>query len=207
MANATLPNAILIEMEVPQFPINGGPDNLTARLVAIIIHEMTACISRWREYAASKDAQLQQLHNENQQYKARIEAQRQTISAQAERISHLEFKMSPMELSCGTASPAAFSMSLQGSKTSDSVVDLQSSFTGDTLEDVLQKTYGQSPDDNDGNIGDDVFAPLMALAMTTVEAATERDVEAKEVAQMESLNPTKRRMEEAEVVSKRVCYM
>ncbi|OHE90224.1 hypothetical protein CORC01_14483, partial [Colletotrichum orchidophilum] len=83
-------------MEAPQLATNGRPDNLTARLVAIIIHEMTACISRWRDYAASKDAQLQQLHEDCRQCKAHIETQRHTINAQAERISRLEFEMSPM---------------------------------------------------------------------------------------------------------------
>ncbi|KAL0933575.1 uncharacterized protein CTRU02_212538 [Colletotrichum truncatum] len=58
---------------------------------------MTTCISRWREYATSKDSQLQQLHRENQQYKARIEGQCQTISEQEERIRRLEFEMFPME--------------------------------------------------------------------------------------------------------------
>ncbi|OHE90312.1 hypothetical protein CORC01_14399 [Colletotrichum orchidophilum] len=117
--------------------------------------------------------------------------------------------MSPMELSCNTASPAAFSMSLQGSrrKMSDPVVDLHSSFTGGMFENALEKSYGQSPDDEDVDLEGDAFGPLMALAMTAVEDATEQRAEAEEVMLTESPNPMKRCMEEADVVSKRVCYM
>ncbi|WQF76918.1 hypothetical protein CDEST_01932 [Colletotrichum destructivum] len=191
-------------MNVPQLTPNDRADNLTARLVAIIIHEMTTCISRWREYAALKDTQLQQLYIENQQYKARIEAQCQTIHAQDERIRHLEFDMSPMELSCDTVSPAAFSMSLQGSETFDSVVDLQSRSVGETFGDALQETYGQASDDGNASIRDDVFAPLLALAMTAAEDTTGRSTEAKESPQTESKSPMKRHMEEVDVASKRV---
>ncbi|GKT61196.1 hypothetical protein ColTof4_01289 [Colletotrichum tofieldiae] len=199
-------------MNVPQHTPNARADNLTARLVAIIIHEMTVCISRWRDYAISKDAQLQQLHIENQQYKARIEAQCQTIHAQDERIKHLELEMfstemSPMELSCGTVSPAAFSMSLQGSKTPDSVVDLQAGFVGETFGDSLQETYGQASDDGNASIRDDVFAPLLALAMTAAEDTTGRTAEAKESPQTESNGPMKRHMEEVDFASKRVRHM
>ncbi|GKT51701.1 uncharacterized protein ColSpa_11882 [Colletotrichum spaethianum] len=175
---------------------------------------MTICISRWREYAASKDAQLQQLYRENQRDKARIEAQCQTIHAQDERIRRLELEMfpiemspmelSPMELSCGTVSPAAFSMSLQGSKTPNSVVDLQAGFVGETFGDALQETYGQAPDDGNASIGDDVFAPLLALAMTAAEDTTGRAAEARESPQAESKSPMKRHMEEVDVASKRV---
>ncbi|GKT61096.1 hypothetical protein ColTof4_01204 [Colletotrichum tofieldiae] len=199
-------------MDVLQLTSNGRADNLTARLVAIIIHEMTTCISRWREYAASRDTQLQQLHRENQQYKARIEAQCQTIHAQEERIRRLELEMfpiemSPMELSCGTVSPAAFSMSLKGSKTSDSVVDLQPSFVGETFGDALQETYGQTSDDGNANIRDDVFAPLLALAMTAAENTAGQDAEARGLPQTESKSPVKRQMEEADVASKRVRHV
>ncbi|KAK2769712.1 hypothetical protein CKAH01_15079 [Colletotrichum kahawae] len=198
-------------MEVPQLSTTGRPDNLTARLVAIIIHEMTTCISRWREYAASKDAQLQQLHKDNQQYKARVEAQDRTINAQAELISHLEMEMSPIELSCGTMSPAAFSMSLQGPKTSDSIADPQPSFAGETLQNSPQKTYGQSPDGDNADISEDAFAPLMALAMTAAEDIGGQSPDAGERAQPEIQSPRKRGMEEAEeeadALSKRGRYM
>ncbi|WQF76903.1 hypothetical protein CDEST_01917 [Colletotrichum destructivum] len=191
-------------MNVLQLITNERADNLTARLVAIIIHEMTTCISRWREYAALKDTQLQQLHIENQQYKARIEAQCQTIHAQDERIRHLEFDMSPMELSCDTVSPTAFSMSLQDSETFDSVVDLQSRSVGETFGDALQETYGQASDDGNASIRDDVFGPLLALAMTAAEDTTGRVAEVRESPQNESKSPMKRHMEEIDVASKRV---
>ncbi|KAK1710574.1 uncharacterized protein BDZ83DRAFT_757512 [Colletotrichum acutatum] len=185
-------------MEVPQPPINGRPDNLTARLVAIIIHEMTACISRWRDYAASKDAQLQQLHKTCQQLGARIETQRHTINAQDERIASLEFEISPMELSCNTVSPAAFSMSLQESrrKMSGAVVGLQSNFTGGTFDNALCETYIQPSDD--ANLEEDTFDPLMALAMTAVEDATGPRAGAEGLTQSESQNPRKRRLEESD---------
>ncbi|GKT51723.1 uncharacterized protein ColSpa_11904 [Colletotrichum spaethianum] len=196
-------------MDVPQLTPNARADNLTARLVAIIIHEMTICISRWREYAASKDAQLQQLYRENQQDKARIEAQCQTIHAQDERIRRLELEMfpmemSPMELSCGTVSPAAFSMSLQGSETPNSVVDLQAGLVDETFGDALKETYGRASDDGNASIRDDVFAPLLALAMTAAEDTTGRAAEARESPQTESKSPMKRRMEEEDAASKRV---
>ncbi|KAF4772764.1 hypothetical protein HER10_EVM0013350 [Colletotrichum scovillei] len=193
-------------MEVPQPPVHSRPDNLTARLVTIIIHEMTACISRWRDYAASRDAQLQHLHKTCQQLEARIETQRHTINAQDERIASLEFEMSPMELSCNTVSSAAFSMSLQETrrKMSGSVIDLQSSFTGGTFENTLQETYGQTHGCGDASVEGDALAPLMALAMTAVENAAEPRVEAEEVMQSESLNPKKRHLEEYDAVLKRV---
>ncbi|KAF6793375.1 hypothetical protein CSOJ01_13956 [Colletotrichum sojae] len=194
-------------MEVPQLATTGRPENLTARLVAIIIHEMTTCISRWREYATSKDALLQQLHKDNQQYKARIEAQDRDIKALAEHINRLEMETSPMELSCGTMSPAAFSMSLQGSKTSDSITDPHPSFAGETLEDSLQKTYGQSPDDDNADTAEDAFAPLMALAMTTAEDIGGQSPDAGERTQAEIQSSRKRGMEEADVLSKRGRFM
>lgn len=206
MNQGTVPKTTKINMEVPQPPVHGRPDNLTARLVAIIIHEMTACISRWRDYAASKDAQLQQLHKNSQHLEARIETQRHTINAQAERISRLEFEMSPMELSCNTVSPAAFSMSLQESrrKMSGSIIDLQSSFTGGTFENTLQETYGQAHGGDGASLEGDALAPLMALAMTAVGDAAEPRFGAEEVTQSESLNPKKRHLEEYDAVSKRV---
>ncbi|KAK2758434.1 hypothetical protein CKAH01_16823 [Colletotrichum kahawae] len=194
-------------MEIPQLATTGRPDNLNARLVAIIIYEMTTCISRWREHAASKDAQLQQLHKDNQQCKARIEAQNRTIHVQAEHINRLEMEMSPIELSCGTMSPAAFSMSLQGSKTSNSITDPHPSFAGETLEDSLQKTYGQSPDDDNADMAEDAFAPLMALAMTAADDISGQSPDAGESTQAKMQSTRKRAMEEADVLSKRGRYM
>ncbi|KAK1450824.1 hypothetical protein CABS03_14997 [Colletotrichum abscissum] len=196
-------------MEVPQPAANGRPDDLMARLVAITIHELTACISYWRDYAASKDAQIQQMHKDCQQLKARNAAQSHTIKAQAERIRCLEFEVSPMELSCNTLSPAAFSMSLQESrrKMSGSAVDLQPSFGDGTFDNALQETYCHSPDDDELSLDCDALAPLMALATTAVEGVIEQRAGAEEATQSEGLSPEKRRLEEADVISKRARHV
>ncbi|KAF6806009.1 hypothetical protein CPLU01_15936 [Colletotrichum plurivorum] len=194
-------------MEVTRSATTVRPENLTARLVAVIIHEMTTCISCWREYAASKDMRLQQLHRDNQKHQARIEDQNRTIEAQAEHIRRLEFDISPVGLSYGTVSPAALCISLQDFKTSDSVLDAQSSFAGEALENSLQETYGQSPDGDDPDIADDAFAPLMALAVTAAEDIAGQDPDAGEVARTEVQSPVKRHIEEAETASKRGRHM
>uniref|UniRef100_L2GFR5 Uncharacterized protein n=1 Tax=Colletotrichum fructicola (strain Nara gc5) TaxID=1213859 RepID=L2GFR5_COLFN len=190
-------------MEVPHLATTSSPDNLTPSLFAII-DQMTKCMLCCHEHATSKDAELQQLHKDIQQHKAQIKARDQTIHAQAEYICRLELEMSPMELSCSALSPAAFSMSLQASKMSDSITDPQSpSVAGERLEHSLQKTCGQLSDDDDAGIPDDAFAPLMALAMTAVEDITGKTPGTGDMTQAEIQSPGKRGTEEGDIQSKR----
>ncbi|KAK2051354.1 hypothetical protein LY76DRAFT_610687 [Colletotrichum caudatum] len=174
-------------MDAPQLLPYSRADNLTARVVAAITHEMTTCISHWHQYAASKDIQIQQLYRKNQQYEARIEAQDRTILAQGERIRQLEFErfpieVSPMQLSVGAVSPAALS----------SVVDIQSSFVGETFGDALQETYELSSDDGNADNRDESFAPLLALAMSSAVDTMGQDAKARQSPQAEDRNLMKR---------------
>ncbi|KDN60013.1 hypothetical protein CSUB01_08024 [Colletotrichum sublineola] len=195
-------------MDGPQLLPYSRADNLTARVVAAITHEMTTCISHWHQYAASKEIQIKELYVKNQQYEARIKDQDQTIHTQDERIRRLEFErfsieMSPMQLSGGTVSPKEF-ISLQSPKTS--VVDMESTFVGETLGHALQESYERSSDDGNTNDRNDIFAPLLALAMNSAGDAIGQDSEVRDSPQTESRNPMKRRMEEADIASKRVRY-
>ncbi|KDN68700.1 hypothetical protein CSUB01_12070 [Colletotrichum sublineola] len=196
-------------MDAPQLTPYSRGDNLTVRVVAAITHELTTCISHWHHYAASKEIQIRELSMKNQQYEARIKAQDQTIHAQEERIRRLEFErfsieMSPMELSDASVSPAAFPISLQSPKAF--VVDMQSNPGGEAFADALQETYDRASDDDNASNRDDIFAPLLALTMSSAEDTSGQDTEARESPQTESRNPMKRRMEEADIALKRVRY-
>ncbi|KAL0929578.1 uncharacterized protein CTRU02_215477 [Colletotrichum truncatum] len=168
-------------MEMPQHTTDWGLDSLPARLVTLVIVEMEKCVSRWQQYAASKDAEIFELRRDYDKTKADSELQSRTVASQTMYIRSLEFELMRFRVAAEPLSPGLLdAVNLEVSDSPGSILELQSSVGGESynsyLPEGLRHGIGQGADQgsNQGieqGVGqgldqglDEGLYPLLALA-------------------------------------------